>query len=376
MSKERLDYGPVDPGRLHRDALVVDGHVDLPTRLHHRPADLERRLDDGHIDLPRLREGGVDALLAALYVPAPLSPEAGWRHLLALHAGLAEHLRPGGLEQAVSAADVRRIVGGGGVAVVLAVENGRPLTRPGALAHCARLGVRYVTLTHFESHEWCDAATDEPRHGGLSDDGLRLLREMRRCGILIDVSHASDDAVRHALEAVGGGVIASHSSARALCDHPRNLPDDLVREIARCGGIVMANSFPAFVAARTAPAMARRMERLRPALAELEAQPSPDLEGFRTTVAAAVAAEPLPAVTLSELVDHVVHLVEVAGEEHVGIGSDFDGISDILEGFEDVSRYPALTAALLGRGLEPAAVRQVLGESFLRVLAEAELRAG
>ncbi len=259
--------------------------------------------------------------------------------------------------------------------MLFGLENGRPLTVPGAVDDLVKMGVRYVTLTHWSSHEWCDASTDEPRHGGLSPEGERIVWKLGKLGILPDVSHVSDDAVRHTLEAASGPVIASHSSARALCDHPRNLPDDLIREIARSGGLVMANSYPAF----GAPSLPRR----RPPRRRDQGGDAGDGGGVLPRPAQALEGEappgrrpPLPPVPLSLFVDHIVHLIEKAGEEHVGIGTDFDGIPDVLEGLEDISKFPALTTALLDHGVDKAGVKLILGGNFLRVLAEAERVAG
>ena len=326
-----------------------------------------------------MAEGGVDAIVAALYVPSFLSPERGWRHALELYEALKVQLRPGVFELAVTVEDVRRAAAAGVPAAILALENGRPLLVAGALEHCARLGVRYVTLTHVATHEWCDAAGDDPRHGGLSDQGVKIVRELRRRGILVDVSHVSDDAVLYALEALRGPVVASHSSARALCDHPRNLSDGLIQEIARRGGVVMANSYPAFIDPEAARANARRLEPVLPVLVEIQASAAagddPDPREVHARLGELLEDHPLPPVPLAAYVDHVLHLIEVAGEEHVGIGTDFDGITDTLDGFADVAAFPALTQALLDRGLPPAAVRLLLGENFLRLLADAERRA-
>ena len=358
--------------RFHDDCLVLDGHTDVPTRLWEEPADLGRRLTDRHVDLPRLREGGVDAAVFALYVPAEMSPEDGLAHALALHEATVKQLAPGGLVQAGTVAQIREAVARGEVAVILALENGRPLLLPGALERFARLGVRYVTLTHMATHEWCDASTDEPRHGGLADLGVKLVREMNRSGVVPDVSHASDAAVEHVLEVSAAPVVASHSSARSLCDHPRNLPDALVREIARRDGLVMANTYPAFVSPEAARASKERKALLSPTLEAMR-------EAYRHEPAVLArerdrlfADHPLPETPLAAFVDHVIRLVELGGEEHVGIGSDFDGISDVLSGFEDPSRFPDLTAALLERGVDRAGVRLILGENFLRVLQRAE----
>lgn len=362
----------MDAQELLARCLVVDGHTDTPTRLFHRPADLAERLPDGHVDLPRLRRGGVSALVFALYVPAQLDPEAGWEHALALYDRVERQWSPGELELVVSAEEVRRGAAESAVGVLLGLENGRPLTRPEALYRCASLGVRYVTLCHNASHEWCDAATDEARHGGLSDGGVKIVREMRMRGILADVSHASDDAVLHVLDALRGPVIASHSSSRALCDHPRNLPDSLVLEITRRGGVVMLNSAPFLLDGTAARVQQRRADELARRSAELDpGQLHEGMDLYREIAES----HPLPPVPLDRYVDHVVHVVELAGEEHVGIGTDFDGITETLDGFEDVSRFPALTQRLLDRGLPAKAVQMILGENFLRVLEEAERRA-
>jgi len=258
------------------------------------------------------------------------------------------------------------------VAVLFGLENGRPLEMPGALDHCARIGIRYVTLTHWATHEWCDASTDEPRHGGLSMAGEALVWRMSRLGILPDVSHVSDRAVSHVLEVAPGPVIASHSSSRAICDHPRNLPDGLVREIARKDGLVMANSYPAFVSPEASQADDERMKELKPQLEATEEEYLRDPQKLWRERARLLDEHPLPKVPLSVFVDHFIRLINLGGEEHVGIGTDFDGIPEVLEGLEDVSKFPALTAALLDRGVDKAGVKLILGGNFLRVLRRAE----
>jgi membrane dipeptidase len=205
---------------------------------------------------------------------------------------------------------------------------------------------------------------------------VRLVREMNRRGILADLSHVSDDAVRHVLDVATVPPLASHSSARALCAHPRNLPDELIREIARRGGLVMANSYPAFLDPAAARAEERRREEAGPALAAMEEDWLRDPQAHWRERDELVAAWPLPRVPLAALVDHLLHLVECAGEEHAGIGTDFDGIPETLDGFADVTRFPDLTAALLDRGLDRAGVRLILGENFLRLLQAAERAAG
>jgi membrane dipeptidase len=358
----------------HDDCLVFDGHTDAPTRLWEAPADLSRRLPDRQIDLPRLREGGVDALVFALFVPSSLDPGRGWEHAKELHRVSMDALAPGtpGMVQAVSAEDVTRIARRGEVAVLFGLENGRPLQVPKALDGCVTMGVRYVTLTHWATHEWCDASTDAPVHGGLSGEGVQIVREMNRRGILPDVSHVSDDAVRHVLEVSSVPPVATHSSVRSLCNHPRNLPDDLIREIARRDGLVMANTYPPFVGREAARAEVERMKEIGPAFKETEEEYFRDPGKIWKERQRILEEHPLPEVPLSLFVDHVIRLIELGGEEHVGIGTDFDGISQTLTGFEDPSRFPDLTAALLERGVDRAGVRLILGENFLRMLRLAE----
>ncbi len=360
----------------HEDTLIIDAHTDVPTRLWEAPADLSQRQTDRHVDLPRLKQGGVNALVFALYVPAELDPQRGWEHTKTLYEVSEKALIPGQLVQVATADDLQRSVWRGEVAVIFGLENGRPLTVPGALDHCAKIGVRYVTLTHFASHEWCDASTDEPRHKGLSSEGEGIVRRMNLLGILPDVSHVSDDAVLHTLDVSTAPVIASHSSARALCDHPRNLPDPLIREIAHQGGLVMANSYPAFISPEASKADAARGKELKPILLETQEEYLRNPGKLWKEHARLFADHPLPKVPLSVYVDHIIHLIEIGGEEHTGIGTDFDGIPDVLEGFEDPSKFPDLKAALLERGVDKGGVGLILGGNFLRVLREGERRAG
>jgi membrane dipeptidase len=386
MSSQRIHQGIHQRihQRIHEECLVFDGHTDLPSRLLRSPADVGERLGDGHIDLPRLREGGVNALVLALFVPGVFDPQSGWEHALELYELTRGQLREGGLELAESAEQIRRASARGGVAGVLGLENGRPLLVPGALTQCGHMGVRLVTLTHFQSHEWCDASTDEARHGGLATEGIGLVRDMNRLGIVPDISHISDAAAWQVMDVSRSPVVASHSSARALCDHPRNLSDELVEQVARTDGVVMANAYPAFLD----PAAARaNQERMQKVLALLEPQPEEsggpgaprDRGAWLTFVEERqreLAAHPLPPVALDTYVDHILHFVERVGEEFVGIGTDFDGIDATPEGLRDASELPNLTRALLDRGLDRAGVRLILGENFLRVLETAERRSG
>jgi len=354
--------------RLHRECAVIDGHTDVPSRLFEAPADLRDVLSDRHIDLPRLRAGGVSAFFAALFVPAEFGPEEGYGHALELHRLIAEQMRPGSLTPARTAAEVRKARERGEVAVLLGLENGRPLLVDGALEKLAELGIRYVTLTHFKSHEWCDSSTDEPLHGGLSEHGRDIVRKMNALGVLVDASHISDDAIRDALEVSEAPIIASHSSARALCDHPRNLPDELIEAIAASGGVIMANAFPGFLDTAVGAEFEQRMKEHADELEALMDDYREDPGRVSRRIMELWGQQSLARIPLQRFVDHVEYLVEVAGPSHVGIGTDFDGIPVTPRGFEDAKDFPAVTEELLKRGMHENVVRGILGENTLRVL--------
>ena len=354
---------------------LFDGHTDVPTRLLEAPCDLRRGCGNGHVDLPRLQAGGVSGLVFALFLPPQLSAEEGLAHAERLHALAAAQVAAGpdgatpagGLVRVLTPDELDAVAARGDVGVLYGLENGRPLLLPGALDRLHGLGVRLVTLTHVGSHEWCDAAGDDEIHGGLSPSGEEIVRELNRRGIVIDVSHVSDRAVEHVLAVSGAPVIASHSSARALCDHPRNLTDELARAIAGRGGLIMAMAFPAFLDPAAAAANRARMARLRePMLAIDEAYAMRPVERAEARRQLLVG-NGLPPVPLARYVDHLMHLVDVCGEEAVGLGSDFDGIPEVPVGFEDASCFPALLAALRERGLSDRAVRGIAGDNFRRV---------
>jgi membrane dipeptidase len=346
---------------------VFDGHTDIPTRLLEAPCDLRAGSEIGHVDLPRLRRGGVSGLVFALFLPPQLTAEEGLVHAEELHRLATAQLVPGELERVLSPDELDTVVSRGAVGAVFGLENGRPLILPGALDRLYSLGVRLVTLTHVGTHEWCDAAGDDPVHGGLSKEGEAIVRELNRRGVVVDVSHVSDAAVDHVLATSTAPVVASHSSARALCDHPRNLTDDLARAIVAKGGIVMAMAFPAFLSPAACAANRERMVRLREPMAAIDeayARLPVERAAARREL---VAAHPQPAVPLAVYADHIVHLLGVVGEEGVGLGSDFDGIPEVPVGFEDISCYPALFRELSARGVDDRALRLVAGDNFRRV---------
>jgi membrane dipeptidase len=360
---------------IHSRAFVVDGHNDLPWRYRTEFAsnldgfDLAQRNEDGHTDIPRLREGGVGAQFFAAYVPSEY--EGGMARYALEQIDLIKRIaaRYPDFEVAYSAEDVWRIVDSGKIATLIAIEGGHTIENSlSVLRMFHELGVRYMTLTHGSNTDWADAATDQPRHGGLSEFGEDVVREMNRLGMLVDISHISAEAMDDVLRVSEAPVIASHSGALAINDHPRNVPDDVLRRVAENNGVVMVNFYSGFVV----PEAADLVRDLFDVMRELMARYGDDeaaLEAARHTWSEE---NPIPRGTVSDLVDHIDHIVQVAGIDHVGLGSDFDGITVSPEGLEDVSKFPAITEELVRRGYSESDIAKVLGANVLRAMAEAE----
>jgi membrane dipeptidase len=363
--------------RIHRDLPVVDGHNDLPWEIRTRAggsvdeADPARPLPGYHTDFPRLLEGGVGVQFWSVFVPAwSRSPLADTHAQIDLVGRMTDRASEWSA-QAADSAEAIRIRDGGRVAGLLGAEGGHCIESSlEALEGLAERGVRYLTLTHADTTEWADSATDEPRHGGLSPFGVEVVEAMNRLGMLVDISHVSADTMRHALEVSRAPVIASHSSAYALAPHPRNVPDDVLEGVAENGGVVMVNFCPAFLVAETARRALDMFEEERRARAAFAPE---DEAGYRAARQARERPD-LDRGGVDDVVDHIEHIAAVAGVDHVGIGSDFDGVDELPDGLEDVSRYPAITELLLARGWPEVDVRKVLGGNALRVLAAADER--
>jgi membrane dipeptidase len=269
---------------------------------------------------------------------------------------------------AISVADVDRIVAEGKIASLIGVEGGHSIENSlGTLRMLYRLGARYMTLTHNDTLDWADAATDEPRHGGLSPFGEEVVREMNRLGMLVDLSHVSVDTMRDALRVSEAPVIASHSSAYALCPHPRNIPDELLQAIAENGGVVMVNFYSGFIDPKAGEVARRSYAARRKLQAEFSDEPEFERQWQRWEQE-----NPVPRGDLAMVVDHVDHIVKTAGIDHVGLGSDYDGINRTPEGLEDVSCFPKITQELLARGYSDEGVRKLLGGNVLRAFRQAE----
>ncbi len=372
-SEERLWAEAV---RLHREAIVVDTHSDVTSRMLDEGFDIGRRATDGHMDIPRMKEGGIDAQFFAIYVAARYAREGGAaRRALDMIDVVYRALEryPNDLELALSADDIRRIARAGKIAVLMGIEGGHAIEDSlGALRMFYRLGVRYMTLTHTNTNNWADSSGDAPRHNGLTEFGRQVVREMNRLGMLVDISHVSDKTFYDVLETTRAPVIASHSSARALTNIPRNMSDEMLRALARNGGVVMVNFGSWFVDQNYADAVAQRRERLGPQLDALRARYANDPLRLREETERLLREHPIPRPPLSRLIDHIDHIVKVAGIDHVGLGSDFDGVDSLPEGLDDCSKLPLITYELLKRGYSERDIKKILGENFLRVFARAE----
>jgi membrane dipeptidase len=363
---------------LHKQAPLIDGHNDYPWAL--REHNVERdinKLDiklpqpSIHTDIARLREGGVGGQFWSVYVPASMQGQTAVRATLeqidVVHRMLRKY--PETFEQARTAADVERIFKAGRIASLIGMEGGHSIDNSLAtLRMFYAVGARYMTLTHSTNIAWADSGTDTPKAGGLSKFGEEVVREMNRMGMLVDLSHTSPDTMDDALRVTEAPVIFSHSVARALNDHGRNVPDSILQQLPKNGGVVMVTFVPGFLSPAVNEHGKRQQaerDRLRAAHPGDAAKVSAAIEEWRK-------ANPEPRATIADVANHVDHIRKVAGVDHIGIGSDFDGITSVPVGLEDVSTYPALTAELLKRGYSDADVKKILGLNVLRVMRRAE----
>jgi membrane dipeptidase len=355
---------------------LIDGHNDLAWEIREQfgsnlgSVDLAGPVIGTHTDLPRLRQGAVGAQFWSVYVPGTLTDDAAvvatLEQIDLVHRLIRRY--PGDLELARTADDVERIFAAGKIASLLGAEGGHSIASSlGVLRMLYRLGVRYLTLTHNHNVPWADAATDKPQAGGLTAFGVEVVQEMQRLGMLVDLSHVAADTARAALRIAEAPVVFSHSSARALCDHPRNVPDDVLRELASNGGVCMVTFVPEFVSAECRAwdlELGAEMRRRGLDYKDLSARVQ-----VRRDLAAT---QRLPAVQLAQVADHIEHIRDVSGIDHVGIGADYDGTERLPDGLPDVSSYPRLIAELISRGWSDRECAQLAGGNVLRVLREAE----
>lgn len=367
--------------RILRRTPLIDGHNDLAWSVRANfDSDLERvdlNSDTRELstpmqtDFPRLRAGGVGAQFWSVYVPArysaPESTALVFEQIDLMQRIIARYPRQ--LEFADSAADIVRIHRAGRIASMFGMEGGEAIANNLALLRSfRRAGVLYMTLTHATTIDWVDSATDAPRHEGLTPFGEEVVREMNRIGMLVDLSHVSADAMRDAIRVSAAPVIFSHSNARAVADVPRNVPDAILRQLPKNGGVVMATFVPGF----TSTEVATYDRRASAQLTLFRTQHPKDESAVTKLMDDWRKANPAPRATVAQVVDHIDHIRRVAGIDHIGLGGDFDGITDVVQGLEDVSTYPAVTAEMLRRGYSDDDVKKVLGLNVLRAWKQAE----
>lgn len=344
---------------IHKQSPLIDGHNDYPWAL--RDIDPGRDLTKADIaepvpklmtDIPRLRQGGVGGQFWSVYTPSTMMGKEATRVTMEEIDTVYRMAQkwPTVFQVAYTADDVDRAFKAGRIASMIGMEGGHSIDNSlAALRMFYALGARYMTLTHSSNLAWADSATDKPEHGGLTKFGEEVVREMNRLGMLVDLSHVSPDTMEDALRVTEAPVIFSHSSAKAICNVPRNVPDNILRMVAKNGGVVMVTFVPGFISQ---------------AVADFNAKPEAERKG-----------QTAPRATLSQVADHIDHIRKVAGIDHIGFGGDFDGITDVVQGLEDVSKYPDLTAELLKRGYTDADVKKIIGQNVLRVMRQVEATA-
>jgi membrane dipeptidase len=360
---------------VHRRAIIVDGHCDTPYRLHRHNVRLGDHDPEAQLDLKTLRESGITASFFAAYVPSYYvgrgAAAFAYRLIDLIHAEAAAN--PEQLTFAADVAGIRAAKEEGKIALMIGVEGGHAIEDSlDTLRDFYKRGARYMTLTHVNTNNWCDSSGDEPRHNGLTDFGRDVVRTMNDLGMIVDVSHISDRAFEAVIETTRVPVVATHSSCRALCRHPRNMTDDMLRTLAKNGGVCMINFFSAFISDDVAQVILHAGKKKKDANGTGGTEEIPDdrvdwdmyLKWFNALGS--------PSATLDQVIDHIVHAAEVAGIDHVGIGSDFDGVPALPDGLQTAAALPEITEKLLARGLSSDDVMKVLGGNFLRAFSAIE----
>jgi membrane dipeptidase len=363
---------------LHFSSIVIDTHADTPQRFIDGDFDLAPRNAKGSVDIPRMKEGGLDAVFFSIWMPSkvrgPIAVQRALQQIQAVHDQVARHSTD--LVFATTAGQIREARRQNKIAILLGVEGGHMINNDlSTLPKYADQGVRYLTLTHSGNTEWADSSTDKPIHNGLSPFGKQVIAEMNRLGMMVDISHVSDKTFRDVLAISKAPLIASHSNCRALCDHPRNMSDAMIRELAAKGGVIQINFHIGFLSQEF-----RNAERAAPKINQAialevhkrcgEKEGCQLIEGDRIT-REFVEAGKLPRVEWTTIIDHIDHAVRVAGIDHVGLGSDFDG-ANMPFGMEDASMLPKITQALLQKGYSDVDVKKILGENTLRLMTDVE----
>ena len=365
--------------QIHERAIVIDTHGDTPQRLlFDKNFNIGTRNKLGHVDIPRMRDGGLDALFFSIWVPSDVTGPPAVKRALDLIDSVREAVRthPNDLMLATTAADVRRAAAEHKIAALMGMEGGHMIDDDlGLLRVYAALGVRYLTLTHFLNNNWADSATDKPAHNGLTAFGKDVVRELNRLGMIVDVSHIADKTFYDVLETTTAPVMASHSSSRAISNHVRNMTDDMMRALAKNGGLIMINYATAFLSEEFRVASEKKEGNIVAMMAAMSKkcggnEACTTMESERIDHEAMAKGE-LPKVMWEKIVEHIDHAVKVAGADHVGLGSDFDGATMPI-GMEDVSKLPKITDALLKKGYSEQDIDKILGGNILRVMEQVE----
>ena len=364
--------------KLHFSSIVLDTHDDTTQRFFIKDFDFGKRGSEGHVDIPRMREGGMNAIFFSIWIDGrilgPPAVQKALDQMDAVHETVDRFSKD--LEFARTAADVRRIRKQGKIAVLMGVEGGHMIGNDIRMVRIfAGLGVRYMTLSHFYNNEWADSSTDKPKHNGLTDFGKEVVREMNRQGMLVDISHVGDKTFYDALATSKAPLIASHSSCRALCNHARNMSDDMIKALAAKGGVIQINYERSFIDQAYKDAYEKELGGVVPHMAEITGKCNNDeacISREMNRLTNQLTAEgKLPHVSWQRIIDHIDHAVKLVGADHVGLGSDFDG-ADMPEGMDDCSRLPRITQALIEKGYSDRDIQKILGENTLRVLEQAE----
>jgi membrane dipeptidase len=365
---------------IHFSSILVDGHNDITTPMYDADYDIGvSSVGKYHTDLFRLKEGGITAEFFSIYVDGKYVKEGGSaRRAMDLIDTVyrATEKYPDKLQLSGSVADIRNAKKKGKIAALMGIEGGHAIEDSlQALRLFYRMGVRYMTLTHNNTNNWADAARGEKKHGGLTKFGEEVVKEMNRLGMIVDISHVADETAMDVYAVSTAPVIASHSSCYHFSAHPRNMNDDLLRGIKKNGGVVMVNFYNAFIDQKYWDASKERETRLKPQFEELNAKYKDNPQQLEIETAKLYAANPIDLPSYTRIVDHIDHIVKIAGVDHVGIGSDFDGGITLPNGIDGAEDMPLITFELLKRGYSEADVRKILGGNFLRVFTEVEKRA-
>lgn len=377
-AEEPMPEDPVERAKaLHAKVPLIDGHNDLPWQIRRNAnrdvwsIDINEPQPDFHTDIPRLREGMLGAQFWSVYVPASMQGREATRATMEEIDIVYEMIEryPDTFQLATRADEVEAAFAAGKIASMMGIEGGHSIDSSlGALRMFHLLGVRYMTLTHSRNIPWADSATDTVGVDGLSEFGKEVVREMNRLGMLVDLSHVSPATMHDALDVTEAPVIFSHSSSFAMCNHVRNVPDDVLLRLAENNGVIMVTFVPGYISEETRlHGVKRNEERER-----LAAMPEATDEAVAEGIAAWNEANPTPPATLAQVADHIDHIRQVIGIDYIGIGGDYDGISSLPVGLEDVSTYPMLTAELIRRGYSDEDILKILGRNVLRVMRDAE----